>query len=283
MLISCAFARPALAFDSVVRGATADVGVATTPVGDTGMGELGGESEGLRSSADRRWVFAWDVLAALRAGWVVAQRPPLSFVGAHTLAWTELGVRALPSSDASPYVGARISGDAAVMPSPGLSLSALDTVSRVDGVGGIVARGLVRVDAGLSFLDRARSLIVVAFAEESFDAPGVYTPGLALTAGGLAVRFDVARSFLAEVEGAYGLSATRTDALRGLTDQTTRAAVSGDVRKIFENGMWLGLQATYARDTDHVAYAHGLAYDTGSAPTIGLSISYGLSLGKAKP
>jgi len=283
VLAAACVAPPAWAFDSVAAGATVDAAVGVGPFGDTLMFEVGGESEGLRSYGHQRWLLQWDVLVAARAGWIADQYPFLSVAGAHTLGWTAFGVRLDPTKRWTPYLGARLGGDALIMGHPGLSIRALDTVGSVDGAAGIVATGIGRIEAGASFLNRSRSLLLVGFVQESLHAAEVNTPRLAFTEGGLALRYDIERGLVAELEAALGATASRTNAALGFTDQTIHGEVAAGVRKIFRNGMWMGASALLERYGDHVVYEHGASYATADPFIYGLSLSFGMPLWRVAP
>lgn len=267
-----AWAPAARAYDSVAVGAMVDTSVGTTRVGDPLMFELGGEWAGIRSYRGH-WLVQWDALLAARAGYLAAQHPFLLLAGGHGLAWGEGGYRWAVATPWSPYVGVRLGGDALVMGSPG---AALDTVNEVDGVGGVVASGAGRVQAGASMLDGRYSLLLTAFAGEELDAAESHTPFLAFTQGGVGARFDIEKSLFASLEGAVGVTPTRTDAAHGLTDRTTRTEVTAEFRKIFHNGMWLGAALWVQRDADRVTYSAGQTYATGDPPTVGLGLSFGV-------
>jgi len=268
--------------DNGIQGAVVHAGFAMTPVGDAIMGDLGGESAGLRSGDDRRWLLRWDVLLAMKGGPLGNQHPYLFLLGVRSLAWVAEGYRFMHASGWSPYAGGRLGGSLQLMGHPGLAGSDFDTINSVDGVGGVVAGATLRAEAGVSFIDDTRSLLLLAFLQEELQAPRTNTPGLAFTQGGLGARFDVTRSVIAELEGVWGVTANRTDALRGITDQTARIGVSGTFRKIFGNGMWLGATVLWMRDTDSVAYTNGLTYGTANAPTLDMEIFFGVALWRRK-
>jgi hypothetical protein len=269
-------------FDNRVHGAFLGAGFGASAVGDALMGELGGESAGLRSFAERRTLLAWDVRLAAKGGYLGNQHPFLFLLGVHSTAWVEYGVRFTHHGAWSPYVGGRLGSELQLMGHPGLAGSAFDTINSVDGVGGVVAGGTLRVDAGASLLDETRSLLLLAFAQEQLQAPRTNTPGLAFTQGGLGARFDIAGSVIAELDGVWGVAATREDPLRGLHDQKARLGVSGSFRKIFANGMWLGATLLWMHDTDTVAYDGGLTYGTGDAPTVDFEVFFGVPLWRTK-
>jgi hypothetical protein len=279
--LAMSVATPALAFESASQGVVVDSGIGVSHAGDALMFELGGGSAGIRSYGDGRWLFQWDVLVAARGGWLAAQHPFLFLVGPHALAWTEVGYRFLHSSRWSPYLGARIGGDVLVMPHPGLSLGELRTINDVDGVGGVVAKGLVRVEAGVSMLEGQRSVLLVAFAQEAMGGPQVNAPAVAFTEGGLGLRFDLARSLVASVEGVLGIAPARSNGPLGFTDQTTHAGLDLAFRKMFRNGMWLGAAGVIEENTDRVVYS-GTTYSTADSPSLGFTLSFGMPLWRVK-
>lgn len=280
-VVSIGHVAPAFALDSVISGATADASLGATPVGDALMFELGAESAGLRSYGVSRWLFQWDALVAGRGGYLANEHPFFLLIGLHGRAWGELGIRLDAPRRWSPYVGARLGGDFLVMPHPGLSLWALDTVNSVDGVGGVVSRGIARVDAGLSLLDGSQSLLLTAFVQEALDAPETNTPGYAFTEGGVGARCDMARRLFASLEFAAGAAPPRTVAALGLSDRTWHAQITTTFWKVFGNGMWIGASAQAERKADDLVYAAGSTYRTADPPTLTLTLLYGLPLWKS--
>ena len=270
---------PALGFDSVSRGAVGDVGLGTSKVGDTLMGELGGEWLGLETLGAAGWLLQWDALAAAKGGYLAHAHPFTLLLGGHVAGWGELGYRFEPSAPWSLYAGARLGGDLQLMASPGVSLSALDTINNVDGVGGLNATGVARACFGTSFLDGTHSLLLVAFLQAALRGSQTNTPGAVFADGGVEARFDVAQRLTLSLDALWGTTGTSQDAALGRSDQTTHAGITASFRKIFANGMWLGVAAGLAQERDHAAYSGGGSYDTANAPTFGLTLTYGFPLG----
>lgn len=264
-------------FDNSVRGAIVDGGIGTSMVGDSLMFELGGQWTGIHSLRGGRWLLQWDALVAARGGYLANQHPYLFLIGGHELAWAELGRRFNHHNGWSAYAGARLGNELVLMKHPGLAWADFDTINSVDRVGGGVASGLIRLDAGTSFLDERRSLLVVAFIQEELHAAETNTPAQAFLGLGAGARLDIAQSLSASAEVSWGAAPEQRDSLREFTDSTTRIAASLGVRKTFHNGMWAAFSTFIARNSDHmVYYVTGNVYDTVSAPQFGASLLYGL-------
>ena len=278
-----ALAQPSVArrFDSVARGAVFDTAIGTSMVGDTLMAQLGGQSAGLHLTRGM-WLLQWDVLVAAKAGYLANQNPYLFLVGVHALAWAEGGARFAPSRSWSPYGGLRLANEAQLMGHLGGPRSDFERTNAVDGVGGVSERASFRVAAGMSFLEGRDSLLLVLFAQEALRAPTVHTQGLAFTEVGLGARFDLSRSFMASLEGVWGVTPART-MVPARTDRTTHLGLSATLRKIFKNGMWLGASVSLDRDSDHAVDAEtGTVFDTANAPTFAFALLYGLPLWRAR-
>jgi hypothetical protein len=274
---------PAHAFDSAVHGAVAEASVGTSSAGDSVMGEFGGEWAGLQSDRPGRWLVDWDLLAAVRAGVLGNQPQLLSLFGGHLRALGGIGLRTSVSGPWSPYVGGHVGGDLLVMAHPGLSLSALNTVNNMDGVGGLVASGVVGLDLGASLLEESHALRIVAIVQESLHTSGTYTPGFAFTDVGVGVRFDVAQSLSTSLDLVIGAAQTRSNAGLGYTDQTFHGRVEFGLRKVFQNGMWLRVGLTAERYVDRITYSQGASYTTADAFTFGLVTSFGVPLWRNAP
>ena len=274
---------PAHAFDSVVHGAVAEATVGTSAAGDAAIGEFGGEWAGMQSDRRGRWIVDWDLRAALRAGVLGNSLQPLSLLGGHLLALGGIGLRTSATGPWSPYVGGRLGGDLLVMVHPGLAPSALNTVNNMDGVGGVVGSGAVGLELGVSMLEQSHSLRIVAIVQESVHTSGTYTPGFAFTDVGVGVRFDVAQSISTSVDVVVGAAPTRRNAALGYADQTFHGRVDFGLRKVFHNGMWLGVGLTAERYVDQITYTPGASYTTADAFTFTLAISFGLPLWSKAP
>ena len=262
--------------DTVVHGATLAGSFTTAPVGDAILGELGGRWGGLRVIDEKRWVLQWETLIAIQAGWLGSEHPFLFLVGPHASAWVEAGHRFRSERPFSPYLGVRLAGDARSLASPGAPSQ--EELNAVDGVGGNVAHGALRVAAGSSYVDETHALLITMFVQEELDAPELHTPGLAFTEIGIAGRYDASRSLTLTLDGRCGLTPDRHDPLLGTSDSTMRCGVDASFRKIFGNGIWLGVTLSFQRDTDHLSYANGTSYETGSAPFFVGALDFGIPL-----
>lgn len=273
-------ASRASAFENVARGAFIDGGFATSAAGDAITGEVGGESLGIRTSCDGRFVMQWDALLALKAGILGNTHPYLFLVGPRALAWVEGGWLIRHRSTFSGYLGARVSGAAQLLGNP--DVSRFDEINAADGTGGASARGALRLSAGGASIRGTTALIVTLFGQEELQAPTTNYPSYAFTELGVSLRYDVEKSMMLSLEGLFGVTPSSTDVLRGFTDQTSRIGASGSFRKIFINGMWLGLSLSIERDTDHIQLSGGSGFDTGNAPVFASTIFFGLPLWRSK-
>ncbi len=274
-------AAAAAELDSVSQGVVVDASIGSGPVGDMLLGELGGQSAGITTFRDGAWLLRWDALLAFKAGVLAAAHPFTPLVGGRARLFAEPGYRFQPDCAWSAYAGARIAGDLQILLPPGTALSKLDTVNDIGGVGGVNASGSVGLSAGASLIEGRHGLLLTAFAQEEGRAADTYSPGIAFTEIGLAVRFDLAHSLMLEGEALWGRSSTATDTRLGIGDQTTHEAVAVAVRKVLGNGVWLGLSVAYAVDTDHVSSTGGgPTFDTADAPVFDVTARVGIPLGK---
>ncbi len=270
----------ATTFDSGSQGAIVDLGVGTTPVGDFLLGELGGQSAGLKATRDRRWLLQWDGLAGFKGGTLAAAHPYTMLLGGHAGGFFEPGYRFEPQSPWSWYLGLRLAGDFQLLLPPDKSLSELDTVNNIDGVGDLNLSGALRLAFGTSLLDGAHSLVVALFVQESGRVGETNLKGAAFTDLGLEARFDLARSLMLSAEALWGQTPTATNTVQLLTDETRHWAVQATLRKIFSSSMWFGAAAGYTVEGDTVTYeAPAATFETTNAPTFSLTLLYGFALG----
>lgn len=282
--LALAFAASgARAIDSEVHGAVVDVGVGTSIAGDAVLGDLGGAWSGLRSLANERWLLDWDLSLTFRAGYAANAIPGIFLLGGRMVACSELGYRTAPAGPWSPYVGLRIGGELSLVGHPGLPLSQLSTYNDLYGLAGVNAAGSIGLGVGASLLDEVRSLRLELILQETLRAAGTYTPAYAFSEAGVGARYDTERSITLALEGLVGLAPPRRIPALGYTDQAWHWRVQAWFRDIFDNGMWLGVLASVDRIQDEVSYASGAWFSTGNAPTLSLTVSFGVPLFGEKP
>ena len=271
---------PETEYKSGSQGAVVAVSIGTSAVGDTLMGELGGESTAIRTLQDQTYLLRWDTWLSAKGGELANQHPYFTLLGGRTHADVEFGRRFSWTPRWSLYAGGGASLDLGLLAATSLGLGSLDTANAMDGVGGLTARGALRVEGGGSWIDGRRSLLLVVFVEESARNGGTRLPGIALTSIGVSARFDIANRLFLACEASWGRSLTASDAVRGLSDRTMHESLSLSIRKIFERGMWLGAALSLAVDKDHTVYTQGMTYDTSDAPSFGLLVTFGVPLGR---
>lgn len=263
------------------RGPTVQAEVGMSRAGYRLMADLGGETAGLRTIGSH-WLFAWDLLGAARLGVLANTEPYLFLFGARLSALAEPSYRFLTDT-LSPVLSARLQGDGSFLwpvATPGRDLM---TLNDMDGVGGVVGRGRGRLGAGLSYLEGGRSLLLTGFGEETMATHGQNKSGEAFTGGGVAARFDWSWGLSATLEvGGATTIAAHDDAL-DRTASTTRLSAAGGARKIFDSGVWLGLESSIQRDTEHVRYeATGTDFDVAPPADFRLGLALGVSLWGAR-
>jgi hypothetical protein len=261
-------------------GVLSTLGIGSGLEGDHLAGELGLQLFGLRAF-DRRWLVYWDAALAMKLGGLANQHPYFFFGGGVARATAELGRRLLPEQDWSAYLSLRGAGSVSVLGTPGLSLSGLNTLNNSDGFGGVTAGALARASLGASYLSGGghASFVLALFFQESLRAPRTNTPGRAFSEVGLSARLDLEESFTLAVEAVLGTTPQVGDAALHATTQTSHVEASGFLRKTFHNGVWLGLAASFGRDTARVVYEGGGAFDTARPPDFAVTASLGLPVG----
>ena len=266
------------AFQLLSQGAVVHASVGTTPVGDFLLGEIGGQSLGIRTLDDRRWLVQWEGLAAFKGGELAAAHPYTPLLGGHGLAMGEVGYRFVDETR-TPYVSLRIAGDMQFLLPPGKSLSDLRKINSIDGVGGMNLRGAVRLSLGESAVGRNGLAILAFFVQESLRGAEVNTPSAAFTDVGGTLQAYLFGSWLIRGEILRRYRPTQTTPKLGMTDaawidwQTTE-----ELRKVFANGMWFGANFSYSAESDVVTYSN-LTLHTSSAPSVVFGVQYGFPIG----
>lgn len=250
-------------------------------IGDHLVGELGARTLGLEVMYGRRWLLQWDGLVAFRGGVLANTIPYTSFLGGSSHGFAELGFRFQPQSPRSAYLGGRLAANLQVMAHPGVAMSELSTLNNSDGFGGVTLDGAGRVAGGVSLLDGERSLLLVGFLQEALVAPGLVTKGAAFTELGLGARFDLAERFSVCLEALVGSTPLVANPALELSNQTIRLQAGGELRKTFTSGVWLGLAASYTRDSHRLVYtvpSGAVTYGSANPGTIAITLSFGVIL-----
>jgi hypothetical protein len=264
-------------FDLVARGPVVGAGVGMSRAGYSLMFDVGGQSAGIRSFAERRWLLSWDVLLTGRVGRLANTEPYLTLLGVRGSAFVEPAYRTADTAW-SPVVSARIGGDATSLFPPGVSRSELHTLNDMDGTAGLFARGLVRAGGGASYLDRAHALLLQVFLQERLQTAGVFENARAFTQVGFSARYDWTAGLSMYLEGTWGMAAVRESPDLARTDRTTRKGLAGSVRKTFGGWLWVALSSSIEQDTDHVVYGGKTSFDTADPADFTATLSLGASL-----
>jgi hypothetical protein len=259
-------------------GPTLTAGLDAGAVGDALLGEVGLQAFSLRH--DRaHWLLLWDALVAAKGGVLGNERPYTSMVGGRAAGAFEAGYRFREELGWSPYLSGRLAANLQVLGHPGLSLAELNTINDSDGVGGVTANGAVRVAGGFSLLERAHSVLLVAFVQEAFISPGTVRSGAAFTELGVGARIDLARSLTAGLEVFGGLAPVAHTQTLNLNSQTYHLEIGGFVRKTFGNGVWLSLALSWGRDSSRLEYLDtGTVYNSIQAASFAATLGVGIAL-----
>jgi len=256
-------AAPPVEFYDSFGGLATGLDLQSSRVGYGALGEVGVRALATRSLDERRWLARWDLSLTTKGGLLGSALPVTALLGARARAEGELGRRLDPRARWSAHALAEGVG-----------------VNDLNGTGGFIATGRVRVGLGASYLDATHLLVVVGFVQEALRPTAVDADGVAFTDAGLECRYDVARRFTLLAEASWGWAALARNAALGSTDRTTHLEATGGARRWLSERMWLGLAATAARDGDRVAYAASkTSYATRAIPDMRFTISYGLNLG----
>ena len=234
-------------------GAFLDLGIGASIAGDNLVGDVGVESLGMRSLADK-WLLQWDGLLAVRMGGLANQHPYFFFAGGTARGALEVGYRLFPDASWSPYLSGKLNAQLQVMGTPGVSIRALNTINSSDGFGGVLANGAARASVGISYLTAEHSLLIVAFGQERLRAAQVVAPAAAFTDVGIGARYDLTHSLTLQLEFSAGTTRAVPNYALHSTDQTVNAEILGGVRKWFGSGLWLSLGLSYGRELHRVFY-----------------------------
>jgi hypothetical protein len=259
------------------QGASVSSAAGLGLIGDDLMLELGGEAHGIRSLNAGAYLLQWDGLVAGKGGYLASTHPFTLLAGGVAHADGEAGLRLLPAAAWSPYGGARFEGLVQWMGAPGGNLTNLNNS---DGLGGLTAHVLLRMDLGLSYLDPTHSLLLVGFLQGSFQAAEENAADQTLLGGGAAVRFDIAPRLTAELELSLGKSPGAANRPLHLTEHTSSLGLAAQVRKTFGSGLWVGAAARWNHLSQRTVYSTGTAFSTAPPSSIELSLSLGIPIGR---
>lgn len=272
--------EPHPGFDRQAAFVQAEVG--SSHSGDRLAFEGGAAWLALRPLDGRAWLLNWEGLASVRGGWLANQHPFLGYVGGRVRGHVEAGRRFQPGSDWSAYVGARFTGDAAVLVHPGLSLAQLDTVNNSEGFGGVTVDGALRVGGGASYLAGTTSMLFTLFVAEAVRAPRLVQKGAALTGVGASARLDLGTHTTVLFDLFAGLAPTATDTALQVTDQLTRVEGALAVRQHLGDTVWLSLGLALGRDTHRVTWTEtSTRYDITNAPDFTAALAFGYDFGRS--
>jgi hypothetical protein len=258
---------------------SAEIGSALS--GDHLAGDLGLQTFGVREF-NRTSLAFWDAALTGRLGGFANQHPFFFFGGGSFRGSGELGRRIVPQATWSAYLSGRLDGDLTIMATPTTGIGTLNTINNTDGFGGITADLGARFSGGVSYLKDRRSFVVTLFLQESLHAPRTIAPGYAFTEGGLKARYDIADSFTLWVEGVLGTTPAVGNAALNLATRTVDMNVSGQLRKTFHSGLFLGLSVSYGRYVHILNYSGGSTINAAEPPTF-LTLAYvGFSFGGSR-
>jgi hypothetical protein len=263
-------------FSSSFGGFATGVDLRSGRTGYGALGEMGVRWLGERSLWERRWIARWDLAVSAQGGVSESVLPDAPLFGGRALLEGELGYRLQAPSAWSALVVVHAAGDIGWLQATSARGAAQ---SDSNGIEPFSAGGKLRAGFGVSYLDASRSLSLVAFLQEALRPTALSPRGLPFTEGGVELRLDLARSLSLRVDASMG-TALSHDAPLSSTDRTDHVELGVGVSKWLTRRLWIGLDATAARDTDRVGYAAShTTYSTSGVPDVTLGISAGFSLG----
>ncbi len=232
--------------------------VGTGIYGDELTGNLGIQSLGLRDFG-RRWLVSWSGDAELILGGVAYENPYYWVYGIQGTAQGEGGLRLLPGRVISPYLSVALDGSLSGVAVAGI---ASQDLNNLDGFGGVIGTGDVRLGLGASFLGMRQSLIVELQPLAEVDSAQSNLPLLDYFGGALHVRYDRRDSLVAIGELNYAVTPAQTDAALGTSSVSGRWTASVSVVKKFGRHYFAGIGASVSRTATQLSYATGQSYNT---------------------
>jgi hypothetical protein len=248
-------------FSSIMNDIELRPEVGTGIYGDDLIGNLGIQSLGLRAY-DRRWLLSWKGDATLILGGVAYETPYDWAYGAQVVAYGEGGLRILPSRVISPYVSAGVDGTLSAVTEIGTPFDQTWLLNNLDGFGGFIGMGDVRLGLGASFLGTRQSLIVEVQPLAEVDSAQTNLPLLSYFGGALRVRYDRRDSLMAIGELLYAVTPAQTDAALGISSVSGRWSASVGAVKKFSRHYFAGIGASVSRTATELSYSTGQSYDT---------------------
>jgi hypothetical protein len=257
--------------------------IGTSTAGYQLTGQLGFQAFGLTSS-ERKYLVIWDADVAFRPGGLARTHTNELFLGGEGEAAVSLHhrVNSKLTDTWCPIVGVGAGAGLLVDGTPGVPLSQLDTINSVDGYGGIVPYGTLRIAAGLSWLKTRHAFLIELVGQELLRGSGVVAPFAAFSEGGISARYDIAGDLTAIVEGFYGV--TPDNGYPGLRAhyQARRLSLDVTARKTFANRWWAGAFFGLSQEGAVVTYEEQkTSFTVTNAPTFRFGLKVGMPLGGA--
>ena len=235
--------------------------------------QLGVQWAGIRSFSERRYLFTFDAAAGFSGAFGGNSSERFFLVGGTLRGLGELGMRLMPQSDHSLYVGATALFNGSALSVLGLPPDQYNQKNSLDGIGGLNGVAAVRLNAGLSGLREHHAFLGTVFVGGSLRKPGSAVAGPLYFDVGARAQFDIVKSFTATLEGSWGTTFGHPDPVFGATNTGTRYELVVTVRKML-GPIWVALDGQL----------HGTSNTATSAPNVYVTatptfVSAGLALG----
>ncbi|MFT3837262.1 MAG: hypothetical protein QM723_09735 [Myxococcaceae bacterium] len=272
---------PLLEFRHTSLGPFLSAEIGTSTAGYQLTGNLGFQVFGL-TSTERKYLLIWDAQVAFRPGGLARTHTNELFLGGEGDGTVSLHHRVSSKLTDTwcPVVGVGAGAGLLVAGTPGTPLSQLDTINSVDGYGGIVPYGTLRIAAGFSWLKSRHAFLIEAVGQELLRGSGVVAPFAAFSEGGLSARYDIAGSLSLIGEAFYGV--TPENGYQGLHAhyQSRRLSLDLKARKTFANRWWAGAFFGLSQEGASVTYEQQkTTFTVNNAPVFRFGLSVGLPLG----
>jgi hypothetical protein len=235
-------------FSTQLNSITAGAEVGTGIQGYSLVGEVSPELQGGHSFDGRRVLVLWNCGTQLIGGVVANEHPFTPVVGLRASAGGTFGLRLIPPSLVSPFVGVGLDVSGHAVRPTGTPLTQVNTLNNLGEFGGVAGDVRNRLYAGGSILDATHSFLFLAFVEQQLSSARTFATGKSFAGGGLRVQYDVAHDVTAGGEAAILTTGQTQDPALSTASTTTRWAISGDVLKKFGEHFVVGLDASLSRD-----------------------------------